>query len=472
MDANAGPPGDAADTTRFCSQAAAAYAWGHAGASRSRDGAPRPRARPGGRAARPRRGAPPRPALPAAGGLRAAADRRAHRAPGSPRQVSAGPARPRRDAGDAPGHERPFRDRRRDARCGRVASPSPNRPTRSTRTSCFETEAGAEVTFYDPRRFGYMDLIATDALERHPWFAGLGPEPMECGFDAAHLGRAAAGRKAPIKSLLLDQRVIAGLGNIYVCEALHRAGVAPERPAGTVPPRKIKAIAEAIRTVLGEAIEAGGSTLRDYAGADGVAGLLPASLRGLWPRGRALPEARLPGPHRAHRAGRPLELRLQPLPAMTPGAPAAAARTRGLVRRLGALALTAALGLALWLGAGSPAQAKPPIWVVRSPHATLVLFGSIHLLPAGLDWRPREARRRARDSRRAVVRAADHGEGRRGGGCGLAGAWGVAEGQAADRDAQRRRDRAPRPGVDHAALRAGGDRPHAALDGRAHALGG
>lgn len=136
----------------------------------------------------------------------------------------------------------------------------------------FETEAGAEVTFYDPRRFGYMDLIATDALERHPWFAGLGPEPMECGFDDAHLGRAAAGRKAPIKNLLLDQRVIAGLGNIYVCEVLHRAGVAPERPAGTVPPRKIKAIAEAIRTVLGEAIEAGGSTLRDYAGADGSLG--------------------------------------------------------------------------------------------------------------------------------------------------------------------------------------------------------
>jgi formamidopyrimidine-DNA glycosylase len=95
---------------------------------------------------------------------------------------------------------------------------------------------------------------------------------MECGFDDAHLGRAAAGRKAPIKNLLLDQRVIAGLGNIYVCEVLHRAGVAPERPAGTVPPRKIKAIAEAIRTVLGEAIEAGGSTLRDYAGADGSLG--------------------------------------------------------------------------------------------------------------------------------------------------------------------------------------------------------
>jgi formamidopyrimidine-DNA glycosylase len=136
----------------------------------------------------------------------------------------------------------------------------------------FATEAGALVTFYDPRRFGYMDLIATDALAEHPWFKGLGPEPLGCGFDAAYLVRAAAGRKAPIKNLLLDQRVIAGLGNIYVCEALHRAGIAPERAAGSVPARKLKPLAEIIRTVLGEAIEAGGSTLRDYAAADGSLG--------------------------------------------------------------------------------------------------------------------------------------------------------------------------------------------------------
>jgi formamidopyrimidine-DNA glycosylase len=140
----------------------------------------------------------------------------------------------------------------------------------------FETEAGARVTFYDPRRFGYMDLIATDALAEHPWFKGLGPEPvggpMGCGFDAAYLARAAAGRAAPIKNLLLDQRVIAGLGNIYVCEVLHRAGIAPERPAGKVSKRKLTALVEAIRTVLTEAIEAGGSTLRDYAAADGSLG--------------------------------------------------------------------------------------------------------------------------------------------------------------------------------------------------------
>ncbi|HEY1425599.1 MAG TPA: bifunctional DNA-formamidopyrimidine glycosylase/DNA-(apurinic or apyrimidinic site) lyase [Caulobacteraceae bacterium] len=136
----------------------------------------------------------------------------------------------------------------------------------------FTTEAGAVVTFYDPRRFGYMDLIATETLGQHPWFAGLGPEPVGCGFDAAYLVKAAAGRAAPIKNLLLDQRVIAGLGNIYVCEALHRAGIAPQRAAGTLPPRKLKALAAAIRDVLAEAIEAGGSTLRDYAAADGSLG--------------------------------------------------------------------------------------------------------------------------------------------------------------------------------------------------------
>ena len=141
----------------------------------------------------------------------------------------------------------------------------------------FTTEAGAVVTFYDPRRFGYMDLIASDALAEHPWFAGLGPEPVDlgavgCGFDAAYLARAAAGRKAPIKSLLLDQRVIAGLGNIYVCEALHRAGIAPERAAGAVSHRKLRVLTDEIRAVLAEAIEAGGSTLRDYAAADGSLG--------------------------------------------------------------------------------------------------------------------------------------------------------------------------------------------------------
>jgi formamidopyrimidine-DNA glycosylase len=136
----------------------------------------------------------------------------------------------------------------------------------------FTTDAGIVVTFYDPRRFGYMDLIATDALDQHPWFKGLGPEPLGPDFDAAHLERAFAGRRAPIKAALLDQRIVAGLGNIYVCEALHRAGVAPERAAGSLGRRKLQALVATIRTVLEEAIEAGGSTLRDYASADGALG--------------------------------------------------------------------------------------------------------------------------------------------------------------------------------------------------------
>jgi formamidopyrimidine-DNA glycosylase len=136
----------------------------------------------------------------------------------------------------------------------------------------FETEAGARVTFYDPRRFGYMDLIETAALPLHPWFVGLGPEPLGCGFDAAYLAAALAGRRAPIKAALLDQRLVAGLGNIYVCEALHRAGLAPERAAGSIPRRKVAALVQAVRAVLAEAIEAGGSTLRDYASADGELG--------------------------------------------------------------------------------------------------------------------------------------------------------------------------------------------------------
>ena len=136
----------------------------------------------------------------------------------------------------------------------------------------FETDAGRRVTYFDPRRFGYMDLIATTALSAHPWFAGLGPEPLGEDFDAAYLSRALAGRRQNIKATLLDQRIVAGLGNIYVSEALHRAGISPLRDAGEVSPKALKALVVAVREVLEEAIEAGGSTLRDYAGADGALG--------------------------------------------------------------------------------------------------------------------------------------------------------------------------------------------------------
>lgn len=136
----------------------------------------------------------------------------------------------------------------------------------------FETEAGNRITYYDPRRFGFMDLIPTDRLAQHPWFAGMGPEPLGPDFDAGVLERAFEGRKQGPKTLLLDQHVVAGLGNIYVCEALHRARISPDRPAGGVPKRKLTALTTAIKEVLGEAIEAGGSSLKDYAAADGALG--------------------------------------------------------------------------------------------------------------------------------------------------------------------------------------------------------
>ena len=136
----------------------------------------------------------------------------------------------------------------------------------------FETEAGVTVTFYDPRRFGYMDLIATAELDQHPWFRGLGPEPLGDDFDTNHLARAFAGRRQSVKATLLDQRIVAGLGNIYVCEALFRAAIDPRRAAGEIGPRKLATLVKVIRSVLLEAIEAGGSTLRDYASADGALG--------------------------------------------------------------------------------------------------------------------------------------------------------------------------------------------------------
>jgi formamidopyrimidine-DNA glycosylase len=131
-------------------------------------------------------------------------------------------------------------------------------------------EGGAKVTFNDPRRFGAMDLMATIGAEAHPLLAGLGPEPLGNSFDGPYLAAKLAGRKTPIKSALLDQRIVAGLGNIYVCEVLHRAHIAPDRLAGEV--HNAAALVPIIRDVLAEAIAAGGSSLRDYRQADGELG--------------------------------------------------------------------------------------------------------------------------------------------------------------------------------------------------------
>lgn len=124
-----------------------------------------------------------------------------------------------------------------------------------------ETDDGWEVAFVDPRRFGSIDLVPTDAEEQHRLLAGLGPEPLSDAFTAKFLKAALANKRTPIKAALLDQTLVAGLGNIYVCEALFRARIAPTALAGTVPTRRL---VPEIKATLTEAIAAGGSTLRDY----------------------------------------------------------------------------------------------------------------------------------------------------------------------------------------------------------------
>ena len=135
-----------------------------------------------------------------------------------------------------------------------------------------ETAAGRTLALNDARRFGSVDLLATADVADWPPFRALGPEPLGPDFTAAHLDAALDGRIASIKQLLLDQRIVAGLGNIYVCEALYEARIRPSKPAGQVSRAKLARLVEAIHLVLDLAIEAGGSTLRDYARPDGELG--------------------------------------------------------------------------------------------------------------------------------------------------------------------------------------------------------
>ena len=136
----------------------------------------------------------------------------------------------------------------------------------------FTTEAGTEIRFNDVRRFGIMDLIAAEALEAHPLLRALGPEPLGNDFNGPTLAAALKGKRTPIKAALLNQQVVAGLGNIYVCEALFFAGLSPRRLAYTVQGNRAEKLAAAVRQVLVRAIEAGGSSLRDYVQANGELG--------------------------------------------------------------------------------------------------------------------------------------------------------------------------------------------------------
>ena len=135
-----------------------------------------------------------------------------------------------------------------------------------------ETAAGRRLSLNDPRRFGSVDLFPTVDLARYPAFTTMGPEPLGPDFTPDYLARALEGRSAPIKPLLLDQRIVAGLGNIYVCEALFRARIDPRKAGGRVTGPAIARLVPAIREVLEQSIGDGGSSLRDYARPDGELG--------------------------------------------------------------------------------------------------------------------------------------------------------------------------------------------------------
>lgn len=159
----------------------------------------------------------------------------------------------------------------------------------------FHMENGARVTYNDPRRFGFMLIESTPELDAHKLFRDLGVEPLSAALDAAFLARAFRGRAAPVKALLLDQRLIAGLGNIYVCEALHRCGISPLRAGGKLvtaagkPTAALTRLPAAIKTVLEEALAAGGSSLRDHRQADGSLGYFQHSFRVYDREGAACP---------------------------------------------------------------------------------------------------------------------------------------------------------------------------------------
>jgi formamidopyrimidine-DNA glycosylase len=140
-------------------------------------------------------------------------------------------------------------------------------------------DSGAQITFNDARRFGSMDLMPTADWQAHKLLAGLGPEPLGNDFNETYLAQRLKGRATPIKSALLDQTVLSGLGNIYVCEVLHRAKIAPNRLAKDLTPSETAQLVPLIRTVLTEAIEAGGSSLRDYRQTDGELGYFQHTFR-------------------------------------------------------------------------------------------------------------------------------------------------------------------------------------------------
>ena len=187
----------------------------------------------------------------------------------------------------------------------------------------FHMSNGATITFNDPRRFGCMKLVARDKLDEEPLLRALGPEPLGNAFDAAMLAQACRGKKTSLKAALFDQRVVAGLGNIYVCEALHRARLSPKRRASTIATRAgapndhATRLVEGIRAVLNDAIKAGGSSLRDHRQTDGALGMFQHNFRVYDREGERCPTPRLQGHDQAHRADRAFDVLLSGVPEVT-----------------------------------------------------------------------------------------------------------------------------------------------------------
>ncbi len=153
-----------------------------------------------------------------------------------------------------------------------MTAPGPAAPAGKHDHVVFEMKGGGVITFNDIRRFGLMTLAEEEDLENHKLLRDLGPEPLGNAFSGAYLSEVLRGRQTPIKAALLDQKVVSGVGNIYACEALFRAGISPKRLAASVAGKRAERLAPAVRQVLEDAIAAGGSTLRDYVQADGELG--------------------------------------------------------------------------------------------------------------------------------------------------------------------------------------------------------
>ena len=171
-----------------------------------------------------------------------------------------------------------------------LARPGANDPPMDHEHLVLETDVGWRLGFVAPRRFGMVDLVPTGEEDCHRLLAGLGPEPLDARFTAAMLSAALTGRRTPIKAALLDQGVVAGLGNIYVCEALFRAGISPRRLAHSVAGARAERLVDAIKETLKDAIAAGGSSLRDYVQPDGELGYFQHAWRVYGHEGEPCPD--------------------------------------------------------------------------------------------------------------------------------------------------------------------------------------